>query len=363
MATASRVSPSPWSRLRHLFGLGAAAERLVLAAIPHAVLTVDAHERVAYANPAAQAVLRASLGTAIGQSLHGAFEAVTSEGSRACALCAALGESSVLSDDVTLVAGDRRTLVRFECAPIMSDGQRVGVVIALDPQPPEAEVERRQRERVTRDTRAIIADLAHELNNPLTVILASAGMLREHADGDDVRRRVDLILEAADRCVGIVRTFRASLAAPPPEPVTAPPPSPPPPIPARAPRAHILVVDDDALVASAMAAALAAEGHAVDIASDGLAALARVSTRLYDVILTDVRMPRLDGPALYHELGRVRPELLSRVIFVTGDTLSPTTRNFLATVAAPSVRKPFEPRQIRSVVRQLLATAGKPGGG
>lgn len=357
MEHTARTTTSPWSNLRRLFGRGAAAERLVLAAIPHAVLTVDAGECVAFANPAAESLLRTTLGTAAGISLHGAFETIAPDGGRMCALCAALAESSLLAGHATLVAGERRIVFDYECAPIVNRGARVGVVIALDAQPSDAELERRNKERVARETQAIIADLAHELNNPLTVVLASAGMMREHAETDDARRRIELIVEAAERCVGIVRTFRSSLVANAgPEVATVPPPAPAPmPATASSRRAHILVVDDDPLVGSAMAAALAAEGHAVDIATDGLAALARVATRMYDVILTDVRMPRLDGPGLYHELRRLRPELLARVVFVTGDTLSPTTRNFLASVDAPSVRKPFEPRQLRAVVRRILA--------
>jgi DNA-binding response OmpR family regulator len=148
--------------------------------------------------------------------------------------------------------------------------------------------------------------------------------------------------------------FRSSVIGNRPDEATVPGAGPAVTVPARPARAQILVVDDDPLVASAMAAALAAEGHEVDIADDGLSALARIATRRYDVILTDVRMPRLDGPGLYHELGRVRPDLVSRVVFVTGDTLSPATRRFLENTGVPSVKKPFEPRQLRAAVRRLL---------
>jgi CheY-like chemotaxis protein len=210
-----------------------------------------------------------------------------------------------------------------------------------------SEIEQRHEERITREMQALLADLAHELNNPLTVILAAAGMMREASEPEMTRKRVNLIAEAAERCVGIVRTFRATLV--PKHEATGVVSAP-----AEAAKAQILVVDDDPLVASAMASALAAEGHEVDTAADGLAALARVSARRYDVILTDVRMPRLDGPGFFQELGRLRPELTSRVVFVTGDTLSASTRRFLEQCGAPSVKKPFEPRQLRAVVRRVL---------
>jgi CheY-like chemotaxis protein len=175
-------------------------------------------------------------------------------------------------------------------------------------------------------------------------------MMRETTEPESMSKRVNLIAEAAERCVGIVRTFRASLASPRAEEpsVTDAPPAPDP------EKAQILVVDDDPLVASAMASALGAEGHEVDMASDGMVALSRISSRRYDVILTDVRMPRLDGPGFFQELGRIHPELTSRVVFVTGDTLSAGTRRSLEQCGVPSLKKPFEPRQLRAMVRRVL---------
>ena len=336
--------------LKRFLGRGAGAERLVLGALPQAIVAVDSSERIVFVNSAAAALLGDAVFALAGRSLHQVIETVADDGGRGCALCLTAAQTPDQAHDAVLVVGTGRVPVRWTAAPMMDREERIGTVVTLEQPTAPDEIERRARERGAREMQAMLADLAHELNNPLTVILAGAGLLRENTGDDFVRRRVELMSEAAERCVGIVRTFRSSVLVDLPADASAVTTSTAP----RRARAQILVVDDDALVASAMAAALAAEGHEVDVAEDGVAALARISARRYDVVLTDVRMPRLDGPGLYKELGRIRPELTSRVIFVTGDTLSPATRRFLETVGAPSVRKPFEPRQLRAAVRSLL---------
>src|SRR5205823_3387173 len=92
---------------------------------------------------------------------------------------------------------------------------------------------------------------------------------------------------------------------------------------AAAPLPHrtILVVDDESEIASLLAEMLTAAGHRVDTVTDGVAALEKLAERPYDVILSDLRMPGLDGPALYREVERRYPHLVSRFAFLTGDAL------------------------------------------
>lgn len=116
----------------------------------------------------------------------------------------------------------------------------------------------------------------------------------------------------------------------------------------------ILVVDDEPRVAAVLASLLSADGHHVETAGDGAAALAKLEARSYDLILTDIRMPELDGPGLYRAVERRHPELLRRLGFLTGDTLSPETRAFLEQIEAPSLSKPFTLAEVRQVVQRAL---------
>ena len=70
----------------------------------------------------------------------------------------------------------------------------------------------------------------------------------------------------------------------------------------------------------------------------------------YDLILSDIKMPELDGPGLYRELECRHPELCRRVIFLTGEALSPETSAFLSRTGAPTLSKPFSVDEIRRVV-------------
>ena len=81
---------------------------------------------------------------------------------------------------------------------------------------------------------------------------------------------------------------------------------------------HILVVDDEPLMAQSLADALAAEGYEIDVAVNGQRALEKIKDHTYDLILSDLRMPGLDGVGLYRELERWQPNLRRRMIFVTG---------------------------------------------
>jgi PAS domain S-box-containing protein len=116
----------------------------------------------------------------------------------------------------------------------------------------------------------------------------------------------------------------------------------------------ILVVDDELGIASALAYLLRRSGYHVDVATNGRLALERLSGRDYDLILCDLRMPELDGPGLYREIARHRPHLVPRMIFLTGDTLSPEAREFLERAGGLRLNKPFRAAEVRRLVQQAL---------
>jgi len=130
--------------------------------------------------------------------------------------------------------------------------------------------------------------------------------------------------------------------------------------PRRTPSRTILVVDDEPDVAQLLAEALELDGHRVDTATSGTSALDRLQERAYDLIFSDIRMPELDGPDLYREVARRRPGLERRIVFVTGDTMSPTTTQFVEQARALSVSKPFDIDEIRALVPRLCADENAP---
>ena len=115
----------------------------------------------------------------------------------------------------------------------------------------------------------------------------------------------------------------------------------------------VLVIDDEADVAEILADILRADGHSVEVAGSGEAALTILTERNFDVILSDLRMPGLDGPSLYRIIERRKPELVSRLAFVTGDTLSPRIKKFLRGAGRPYIEKPISPQEVRDLVQRV----------
>jgi two-component system NtrC family sensor kinase len=116
----------------------------------------------------------------------------------------------------------------------------------------------------------------------------------------------------------------------------------------------ILVVDDESGITSALEYLLQCDGYQVETAANGRMALEKLRERTYDLLLSDLRMPELDGMGLYAELAQHYPHLLPRLIFLTGDTLNAETTRLLEQVGAPRLSKPFTATEVRRVVQQAL---------
>ena len=121
---------------------------------------------------------------------------------------------------------------------------------------------------------------------------------------------------------------------------------------------RILVVEDDDALREVLTVALSRDGHAVDGACDGTEALALLEQQPYDLVLSDLRMPRTDGPSLYETL-RTRHHFpvrfatkLPRVIFMTGNAAEHA--EFLRGTTDPILEKPFPLRVVRQMVSVLL---------
>jgi two-component system NtrC family sensor kinase len=124
--------------------------------------------------------------------------------------------------------------------------------------------------------------------------------------------------------------------------------------PASAPQARLLVVDDEADLAALMRDMLEGAGYDVATAESGAIALELLDTARFDAIVSDLRMPDMDGAGLWREVSARHPELARRMLFVTGDTLSPDARQFLKAAKGLSLDKPFSKADLLGRVAALL---------
>lgn len=117
---------------------------------------------------------------------------------------------------------------------------------------------------------------------------------------------------------------------------------------------RILVVEDEPTVAQLIADVLREEGHQVEAVLDSQEGLTRISRTHYDLVICDLRMPRLDGPAFYNALVSAGSPVQNRIIFVTGDTLAARTLEFLEGHNRPYLAKPFLVEELKLAVNRML---------
>ncbi len=115
----------------------------------------------------------------------------------------------------------------------------------------------------------------------------------------------------------------------------------------------ILVIDDDPDARKPMVRVLERAGFMVAAVENGLAGLATMQDRTFQVIVCDIRMPFLDGIQFYGECRRTFPELASRVLFVTAFTDHPEVQAFLRRTGQPVVAKPYEIAEFVQTVQRL----------
>ena len=120
---------------------------------------------------------------------------------------------------------------------------------------------------------------------------------------------------------------------------------------------RVLVVEDEPTVAHLIADVLSEEGHKVEIVLDGRDGLDRATAGDYALIICDLRMPHLDGRAIYRQLVALGSPMRHRLMFVTGDTLAPRTLEFLEKSGLPFLAKPFLVEELKAVVERALDAA------
>jgi len=117
---------------------------------------------------------------------------------------------------------------------------------------------------------------------------------------------------------------------------------------------RILVVDDEQHILTLLSRILTREGCIVEVVDNGDAAARKLAAQHWDLIISDVKMPGMDGRRLYAHVLATQPDLARRIIFTTGDTASESTLAFLTELGRPYLKKPFLTETVRRVVAQAL---------
>ncbi|MDD3370823.1 MAG: ATP-binding protein [Alphaproteobacteria bacterium] len=124
---------------------------------------------------------------------------------------------------------------------------------------------------------------------------------------------------------------------------------------------RLLLVDDEVELAQTLADLLEPLGHTVDIAANGEVAMEKLRKNKFDLIISDLRMPVMDGPALYESIEHELPSYKNRIIYVTGDTLSTHVQDFLGKHDFHVVEKPYRLKDIRRSIGDLMKEILKQG--
>ena len=115
---------------------------------------------------------------------------------------------------------------------------------------------------------------------------------------------------------------------------------------------RVLFVDDEPSMRAGVEAFGRLRGFEVVTAGDGREALERIRTTGFDAVVTDIRMPEMDGLQLYDALRKERPGLASRLIFITGDVVSSSGQ--FAAAKQPTLNKPFSFERLEDLLVALV---------
>jgi CheY-like chemotaxis protein len=114
------------------------------------------------------------------------------------------------------------------------------------------------------------------------------------------------------------------------------------------------VVDDEEEVGDLIGEVLRRDGFQVTIARSGEEALRQLESRTFALILSDLKMPNMDGRGLFNRIANLHPAELDRLAFLTGDTISPDAQVFLRATKRPYLEKPIKPNELRSFVSKMV---------
>jgi len=123
---------------------------------------------------------------------------------------------------------------------------------------------------------------------------------------------------------------------------------------AKVPGLYVLVIDDEQSIRHLVREVLRSEGHRVETAGSGEAALELIKSNRYDVIISDWKMPGLNGINLFQELLVKDPVAAKRMLFMTGDVIKESFQEFLRKHALTCLPKPFALREFHAAIARIV---------
>ncbi len=114
----------------------------------------------------------------------------------------------------------------------------------------------------------------------------------------------------------------------------------------------ILIIDDEHALVEVLSLFLSDEGFSVDVASNGNSGLELALNNIYDVIISDINLPGMDGFAIYEELKKSRPQTLGKIIFVTG--YASKLEDFSNDLENTILKKPFTLDALTSAIENVI---------
>ncbi len=116
---------------------------------------------------------------------------------------------------------------------------------------------------------------------------------------------------------------------------------------------RILVVEDEFIVGKLCVRILESGSYIVDLAKNGRIAKEMIQNNDYDICLTDIRMPEMDGMELYKYLQEKHPALAANTIFMTGDVMNKDINTFIEENKVRYILKPFTQTELNMAINEL----------
>lgn len=116
-----------------------------------------------------------------------------------------------------------------------------------------------------------------------------------------------------------------------------------------------LILDDEPDILDLLNEVLAGDGFHVEATSEGHKAIGMIKENDYNVIISDLKMPGMGGKEFYEAVKSIRPEAARRIIFISGDTASKETQEFLARCGNPFLQKPFDIEKLKEVILKIIS--------